>query len=174
MREILPSRQCPTLGCSLPPAAGPGGSGDPRPGPPGLLLCHRHQADPRPSGGPEAEAASRQDHHCTGSLLLRVLAAIRSRNLRGRSAASGGPAARLRPGGRPGRVAGGGRAHGICTLLPEPSAVRLPGGRVQELGPQSAHTEPSLQFEDFTAEAPGGLHDHRVRVLQFTFQLVLA
>lgn len=108
MPAILPSRQRSSLGCSLPPTAGPGGSCNPRPGPPSVLLRHRHQADPRPSGGPEAEAASGQDHHRVGSLLLRVLAALRNGHLCGRSAAPGGPAPQLPPGGRPERVAGGG------------------------------------------------------------------
>lgn len=105
---ILPRRQCSSLGCSLPPAAGPGGSGDPRTGTPGVLLRHRHQVDPRPSGGPEAEAASSQDHHRVGSLLLRVLAALRSGHLCGCSSAPGGPATQLQPGGCHGCVAGGG------------------------------------------------------------------
>lgn len=172
MPAVLPGRERTPLGRGLQPPAGGGGSGDPRPGPAGVLLRHCHQADPRPAWGPEAEAASGPDHHCAGSLLLRVLAALRSGHLRGHSAAPGGPAPRLQAGGRPGRVAGGGGAHGVCTLLPEPAAVRLPGGRVQELGPQSPHAEPSLQLEDFTPKTSRSLHDHGVGVLQSALQLV--
>uniref|UniRef100_A0A8D3AN68 Chemokine (C-X-C motif) receptor 4a n=1 Tax=Scophthalmus maximus TaxID=52904 RepID=A0A8D3AN68_SCOMX len=105
---VLPSRQCSSLGGSVPPAAGPRGSGDPRPSAAGVLLRHRHQADPGPAGGPAAEAASGQDHHRVGALLLRVLAALWGGHLRGRPAAPGGPAPQLQPGGCPWRVAGGG------------------------------------------------------------------
>ncbi|TNM98049.1 hypothetical protein fugu_014295 [Takifugu bimaculatus] len=150
------------------------GPGDPRAGAAGLLLRHCPQADPGPPGGSEAEATSSQDHHCFGSLLLPVLAALRSGHLCGRPAAPGGPAAQLPLGGRPGRVAGRGGAHGVHSLLPEPAAVRFPGGQLQEFSPQSPDDEPSLQSEDSTTKASRDLDHHRVRILQFTFQLVFA
>lgn len=107
MPEVLPRRERSSLGRSLPPAAGPGGSGDPGPGSPCVLLRHRHQAHQRAPGGPEAEAASGADHHRLGALLLPVLAALRSGHLRGRPAAAGGPAPQLQAGSRAGRVASG-------------------------------------------------------------------
>lgn len=84
---ILPRKQRPTLGGHLPHPAGSGGSGDSWPGSPGVLLRYRHQANPRSTGGPEAETAGGQDHHSFSALLLCVLAPIWSRHLCGRSAA---------------------------------------------------------------------------------------
>lgn len=72
-----------------------------------MLLRYRHQADTRPAGRAETETASCQDHHRPGALLLRVLAPLRSGDLRGRSAAPGGHPSELQAGGCVGRVAGG-------------------------------------------------------------------
>lgn len=173
MPAPLPCRHCSYLGGSLPPSACPGGSGDPRFGSASVLLCHCHQTDPRPTGGPEAEEEGCQDHHCIGTLLLHVLAPLRSGHLCGRPAAAGGPASKLQDGGRLGDVAVGGRAHGVRTLLPEPTALCLPGRRVQEFSPPSVDSEPGLQFEGPTPETPRNVHNHRVRVLQSTFQLTM-
>lgn len=108
MPEILPRRKCSSLGCSLPPPARPGGSVDPWTGAPGVLLRHCHQADPWPTGGPEAEATGGQDYHRAGALLLHVLAPLWSGHFCGRSAAVGSPAPQLQAGSCFRRVAVGG------------------------------------------------------------------
>lgn len=105
MPEVLPRRERSCLGRSLSPAAGPSGSGDPRPGPPCVLLRHRDQTHQRASRGPAAEAASGKDHHFFGGLLLPVLAALRSGHRRGRPAAAGGSAPQLQAGRCARRVA---------------------------------------------------------------------
>lgn len=172
MPALLPRRKRSRLGGRLSPSAGPGGPGDPWSGPSCVLLRHRLQADPaRPVGGPEAEAAGGQDHDRLGSVLLHLLAPLRSGNLRGRAAASGGPAPVLQAGGGFGRVAVCGGAHGVRALLPKPAALRVSGGRVQELGPQGPDSESGLQFEDFTPETQRDFNDTRDGILQFTFQL---
>lgn len=172
--EVLPRRERSCLGRSLPPAAGPGGSGDSRPGPPCVLLRHRHQAHQRAPRGPEAEATSGTDHHRLGGLLLPVLAALWSGHLRGRPAAAGGAASQLQAGSRAGRVASCGWDHGVCSLLSEPAAVRLPWRRVQEFSSQSPHAESGLKSEESATQTSRNLNHHWVRVIQFTFQLVFA
>lgn len=105
---ILPREQRSSLGGCVPPPDGPGGAGDPRPGSTGVLLRDRHQADSRPTGGPEAETQSSQDHRGISALLLLVLAPLWSGHHRGCPNAPGGPAQFVHSGSWAGHVAGSG------------------------------------------------------------------